>query len=43
MKILVIGAGAIGSVHGYVLAQAGNDVTHSIRPGKKASLTNGIR
>jgi len=42
MKILVIGAGVIGSVYGYVLAQAGNDVTHYVRPGKKASLQKGI-
>lgn len=43
MKILVIGAGVIGSVYGYVMAQAGHDVTHYVRPGKKASLENGIR
>jgi 2-dehydropantoate 2-reductase len=42
MKILVIGAGVIGSVYGYVLAQAGNEVTHYVRPGKKASLERGI-
>jgi 2-dehydropantoate 2-reductase len=42
MKILVIGTGVIGSVYGYVLAQAGNDVTHYVRPGKKASLDQGI-
>jgi 2-dehydropantoate 2-reductase len=42
MKILVIGAGVIGTVYGYVLTQAGNDVTHYVRPGKKAQLEKGI-
>ncbi len=42
MKVLVIGAGVIGTIYGYVLAQSGNDVTHYVRPGKKASLENGI-
>ncbi len=43
MKILVFGAGVIGTIYGYILAQAGNDVTHYVRPGKKKSLENGIR
>ncbi|MCE1252592.1 MAG: hypothetical protein LWX83_03470 [Anaerolineae bacterium] len=42
MKILVIGAGVIGSIYGYVLAQAGNDVTHFVRPGKKELFNKGI-
>ncbi|HVN55950.1 MAG TPA: 2-dehydropantoate 2-reductase N-terminal domain-containing protein [Anaerolineaceae bacterium] len=42
MKILIVGAGVIGSIYGYALAQAGNDVTHYVRPGKKAALENGI-
>ena len=43
MKILMLGAGVIGTVYGYALAQAGNDVTHYVRPGKKAALDNGVR
>jgi 2-dehydropantoate 2-reductase len=43
MKILVIGAGVIGTIYGYVLAKAGNEVTHYVRPGKKQSLEQGIR
>lgn len=43
MKLLVIGAGVIGTVYGYVLAKAGHDVTHYVRPGKPAALQNGIR
>ena len=42
MKILMFGAGVIGAVYGYALAQAGNDVTHYVRPGKKAALAAGI-
>lgn len=43
MKILVIGAGVIGTIYGYVLAQAGNDVTHYLRAGKSKRFENGIR
>ncbi|MCL5996170.1 MAG: hypothetical protein M1546_08945 [Chloroflexi bacterium] len=43
MRILVFGAGVIGTIYGYLLAQAGNDVIHYVRPGKKARLDQGIR
>jgi 2-dehydropantoate 2-reductase len=43
MKILVIGAGVIGTVYGYALAEAGNEVTHYVRPGKKAQFEQGIK
>ncbi|MCC6568415.1 MAG: ketopantoate reductase family protein [Anaerolineales bacterium] len=42
MKILVFGAGVIGTLYGYALAGAGNDVTHYVRPGKKKMFENGI-
>lgn len=42
MRILMFGAGVIGTIYGYVLAQAGVDVTHYVRPGKKGSLEKGI-
>jgi len=42
MRILIFGAGAIGTIYGYVLAKAGNDVTHYVRPGKKKALEKGI-
>jgi len=42
MKILVFGTGVIGTIYGHLLAQAGNDVTHYVRVGKKKSLENGI-
>jgi 2-dehydropantoate 2-reductase len=43
MKILVIGAGVIGTIYGYALAQAGNDVTHYVRPGKKVLFEDGVQ
>ncbi|MBE7433288.1 MAG: ketopantoate reductase family protein [Anaerolineales bacterium] len=43
MKILMFGAGVINTLYGYALAQAGNDVTHYVRPGKKKMFGNGIR
>jgi 2-dehydropantoate 2-reductase len=42
MRILMFGAGVIGTVYGYALAQAGIDVTHYVRPGKKQTLEKGI-
>ncbi len=42
MRILMFGAGVIGTVYGYALSQAGADVTHYVRPGKKRLLENGI-
>jgi 2-dehydropantoate 2-reductase len=38
----MFGTGVIGTIYGYVLAQAGNDVTHFVRAGKIKSLENGI-
>lgn len=42
MKIIMFGAGVINALYGYALAQAGNDVTHYVRPGKKKMLESGI-
>jgi len=42
MKIFVFGTGVIGSIYGYVLGQAGNQISHFVRPGKAASLAKGI-
>lgn len=42
MRILMFGAGVINTLYGYALAQAGNDVTHYVRPGKKKLLQGGI-
>lgn len=35
MKILIIGTGVIGSVYGWQLFEAGNNITHLVRKGKK--------
>ena len=42
MKILIYGAGVIGTSYGWQLAEAGQDVTLLVRPGKKAALQGGI-
>lgn len=38
MRILILGAGAIGAYFGARLAQAGGDVTFLVRPGRRAVL-----
>jgi hypothetical protein len=43
MRVLMFGAGVIGTIYGNVLAQSRVDVTHYVRPGKKQSLEDGIR
>jgi len=43
MRILVFGAGVIGTIYGYALAQAGHDVTHYVRPGKVRALAGGVQ
>jgi 2-dehydropantoate 2-reductase len=42
MDICVIGSGVIGSIYGHVLAEAGNDVTHLVRPRHGSRLREGI-
>jgi len=42
MKILVTGAGIIGTIYGWALAQAGHDVVHFVRPGKAARFGRGV-
>jgi 2-dehydropantoate 2-reductase len=42
MKILIVGVGAIGASYGYVLAKAGIEVTHFVRPGTQARFKAGI-
>ena len=43
MKILIVGAGIIGSVFGWALADGGHDVTHFVRKGKAAQFANGMQ
>ena len=42
MKILVIGAGIIGSIYGWAFSNARHEVTHLVRPGKAAQFKNGM-
>ena len=42
MKVLIIGAGIIGSIFGWALADGGNDVTHFVRTGKTAQFADGM-
>jgi ketopantoate reductase len=42
MKILVVGAGIIGSIFGWAMSNAGYAVTHFVRPGKSRLLKNGM-
>jgi 2-dehydropantoate 2-reductase len=42
MKVLIIGAGVIGTVYGWALAEAGHSVTHLLRPGRTTRFTNGV-
>jgi len=43
MKILVVGAGIIGDIFGWVFTEAGHEVVHLVRPGRAAQFANGIR
>jgi 2-dehydropantoate 2-reductase len=42
MKTLIIGSGVIGVIYGWALHQAGVDVTHFVRPGKKDRFPDGV-
>ena len=42
MKILMVGAGIIGSIYGWALAQAKHEVVHLVRPGKSKQFAPGI-
>jgi 2-dehydropantoate 2-reductase len=42
MKVLVVGAGIIGSIYGWAFAEAGHEITHLVRPGRAAQFIKGI-
>ena len=42
MKILIIGAGAIGTIYGYLLSGSGNQVCHYVRINRYEKLVKGI-
>jgi 2-dehydropantoate 2-reductase len=43
MKLLIVGAGIIGSIYGWAFAEAGHDVTHLVRPGRAAQFKDGFQ
>jgi len=42
MKTLIVGAGIVGAIYGWAFAEAGNDVTHLVRPGKSPQFADGL-
>ncbi len=42
MRVLVIGAGIIGSIYGWALSESGHDVKHLVRSGRAATLLEGL-
>ena len=42
MRVLVVGAGIIGSIYGWALAESGHNVKHLVRSGKAAALLDGL-
>jgi 2-dehydropantoate 2-reductase len=42
MQVLVVGAGVIGSIYGWALAQNGHRVVHFVRSGRAAALCDGF-
>jgi ketopantoate reductase len=42
MKVLVIGAGVVGSIFGWALTAGGQEVTHFVRQGRAGRFSNGL-
>jgi len=42
MKVMIVGAGVIGTIYGWALSAAGHSVVHLVRPGRGINFTNGI-
>ena len=42
MKILIVGAGIIGTIYGWAFAEAGHSVTHLVRTGRAAQYAEGL-
>jgi ketopantoate reductase len=43
MRVLVVGAGIIGSTYGWALAESGHQVVHLVRSGRANALREGMR
>ena len=42
MHVLVVGAGIIGSIYGWALAESGHNVVHLVRSGRASALRDGL-
>ena len=42
MRVLVVGAGIIGSIYGWALAESGHEIIHLVRAGRASALGNGL-
>ncbi|HYA64348.1 MAG TPA: 2-dehydropantoate 2-reductase N-terminal domain-containing protein [Candidatus Sulfotelmatobacter sp.] len=42
MNVLVVGAGIIGSIYGWALAEGGHHVVHLVRSGRASALSDGL-
>jgi 2-dehydropantoate 2-reductase len=42
MKVLIVGAGAIGASYGWMLKRAGAEISYLIKPKHRANLENGL-
>ncbi len=42
MKTLMVGNGVIGTIYGWALAEAGVDVSHFVRPGRREQYAHGV-
>ncbi|WP_410511244.1 2-dehydropantoate 2-reductase N-terminal domain-containing protein [Paenibacillus sp. BR2-3] len=42
MKVLIFGAGVIGSIYGQALSESGTEIIHYVRPNKSEKLQNGL-
>ena len=42
MRVLVVGAGIIGAIYGWALAESGHHVDHLVRSGRAAAFRDGL-
>ena len=42
MKVMIVGAGVIGTIFGWALSDAGHSVIHFVRTGRSSAFSNGV-
>lgn len=42
MRVLIVGAGIVGAIYGWALAESGHQVVHLVRSGRAPALSNGL-